>query len=74
MILHAESAFYTHESNFDTYAFEYDTHECDNDTLECDFYTQSVISTIIGILTRTNMITILTTVISERRIKFPHAL
>jgi hypothetical protein len=42
----------------------FDTNEWDNDTLESDFYTQSVVSTRIATLTRTNVITTLTTVIS----------
>jgi hypothetical protein len=63
VILHTEFGSTSHKSNFDTYVCEYDTHECDNDTFECGFYTQSVMSTRIVILTYTNVITKLTTVI-----------
>jgi hypothetical protein len=42
---------HTHKNNLDTYACETDTHERDNDTIECDFYTQSIISIHIVILT-----------------------
>jgi hypothetical protein len=63
VILHADCAFYTHESKFDSYACEYGPHESDNDTLECDFYTLREISTRIEILTRMNVITTRTRVI-----------
>jgi hypothetical protein len=59
--------FNTHIRDFDTYECDYDTYECENDTFECDFYMQSVISTRIVILTRTNVITTLLTVILTLR-------
>jgi hypothetical protein len=70
VILHAKCGFHSHESNFGTHACEYDTHECDNDTHECDLYTQSIIFTLIVMLTRTNVITKLTTVIFTPRMWF----
>jgi hypothetical protein len=79
MVLHAKRDFHTHKCNFDTYACEYDTYECDYDTFECDLYTQSAIlyaecdfythnvnSKHSVTLTRMNMFTTLTTVISTR--------
>jgi hypothetical protein len=41
---------------FERYACDFDTKECGSNTHECDFYTQSVVSTPIVILTRTNVI------------------
>jgi hypothetical protein len=72
-ILHAECAFYTHESNFDTYACEYDTRECDCYRLKCYSYTQSVIYKRSEISTDTNVIKIHRSVISTRKKRFPHA-
>jgi hypothetical protein len=66
VILHAECGFHSHESSFDTYAYDYDTAKCDNDTHECYLCKQSIISTRIVFMTRTNVITTLTTDISTR--------
>jgi hypothetical protein len=64
---------HTHEINFDTYECEHDTHEYNYDTLECGLYTQNVISTRSMFLTRTKVITALTTVISARtRVIYTH--
>jgi hypothetical protein len=79
VVLSVECSFRSHESNFDTYASEFDTYEWDNYTLEGDLYTQSVFSTRIVILIRTNVITTLKTVLSKRtrvistrRVRFCH--
>jgi hypothetical protein len=59
VILHEECGCYSHKSSFDTVACKNDTHDCENDTQECENDTH----TSIVILTRTNVITTLATVI-----------
>jgi hypothetical protein len=67
VILHKGCGFHSKENNVDTFGSKYDTHEYDNDTHECDLCMQSVISTRIVVLTRTNVITTLTTVVKHAK-------